>query len=183
MQPPRLLVYPLGALGARLLAAAGSPSLLPGPPRLLTRLVPGLPDLLPHFVADPPGLLARVVLGLPDYLAPFRPGLSGLLACLPGLVADVGGRVLARPAGLTSRKRQFLAEAADGLPDVLPHLADDVADRGGQFFFELVELVAPAAELLATGLSDPVNLTAVYLVVSDQAFFLEPGQPGVDRAW
>jgi len=97
--------------------------------------------------------------------------LSGLLACLPGLVQDVGGRVLARPAGLTGRKRQFLAETAYGLPDVLPDLTDDVADRSGQFFFEFVELVAPAAELIATGLGDPVDLTAVYLVVSDQAFF------------
>src|ERR1700722_27771 len=56
LQPPGLLVHPMGALRARL-RAAGSPSLLlgvlAGPPRLLARLVPGLPDLLAHFVADP----------------------------------------------------------------------------------------------------------------------------------
>jgi hypothetical protein len=151
--------------------------------RAFARLVPGLPDLLPHFVADPPGLLAGVLLGLPDLLTPVFGGLPGLLPGLPGLVENVGGRVLAGPAGLTGRERQFLAETAYGLPDVLPDLADDVADRGGQFFFELVELVAPAAELFAAGLGDPVDLTAIYLVVSDQAFFLEPGQPGIDRAW
>ena len=32
------------------------------------------------------------------------------------------------------------------------------------------------------GLGDPVDLAAVHLVVSDQALFLQPRQPGVDRA-
>ena len=84
--------------------------------------------------------------------------------------------------GIRGRPGQLLAEAAHGLPDVFPDLADDVADRRGQFLFKLVELVAPAAQFLTAGLGYPVDLTAVYLVVRDQALFLEPGQPGVDRA-
>src|SRR5208282_4030210 len=122
------------------------------------------------------GLRASVLARLPGLLAGFVPG-------LPGLLADVGGHVPAHPAGLTSRPGQLLAEAAHGLPDVFPHLADDVADRRGQFLLELVKLVAPAAQLLAACLGDPVDLAAVYLVVSDQALFLQPGQPGIDRAW
>src|ERR1700722_2580877 len=80
LQPPGLLVHPMGALRARL-RAAGSPSLLLG-------VLPGLPDLLAHFVADPLSLLARVILGLPDLVAPVFGGLPGLFAGLPGLVED-----------------------------------------------------------------------------------------------
>src|SRR6185437_4902074 len=77
---------------------------------------------------------------------------------------------------------QFLAEAAHGVPDVLADLADDVADGRGQFLFELIELVPPVSQLLAAGLGDPVDLAPVFLVVRDQALFLEAGEPRVDGA-
>src|SRR6202012_717399 len=46
-----------------------------------------------------------------------------------------------------------------------------------------VELVAPAAQFLAAGLGDPVDLPPVLFIVRDQALFLEASQPRVDRAW
>ena len=170
---------PAGAMlaASTVLVGAGS-RVLAG----LTRLVP----LLASILAGLPRLLARLFLGLPDPLARVVAGLPGLVtslvAGLPGLLAHVGGHLPAHPAGLTGRPGQLLAEAAHGLPDVLPDLADDVADRRGQFFLELVELVAAAAQFLAAGLGDPVDLTAVYLIVRNQALFLQPGQARVDRA-
>ncbi len=77
---------------------------------------------------------------------------------------------------------QLLAETADGLPNVLLDLTDDVADRRGQLLLQLLELVAAAAQFLAACLGDPVDLAAVLLVVGDEALFLKPGQPGIDRA-
>ena len=152
-------------------------------PRLLLGLVPSLPGLVL-------GLSRPAVLGLvprlPRLLLGLVPGLPGLrqgfVAVLLGLLAGVGGRVLAHPAGLAGSPGQLLAQAAHGLPDVLPDLADDVADRRGQLLLELVQLVAAAAQFLAPGLGDPVDLASVYLVVGDQALFLQPGQPRVDRA-
>jgi hypothetical protein len=138
------------------------------------------------LVAGLPGLLLRLLLGLPPLLTGLVPRLPGLLAGvvagLPGLLADVGGHFLAHPAGLAGRPGQFLAQAAHGLPDVFPDLTYDVADRGGQLFFELVKLVAAAAQFLASGLGDAVDLASVDLVVRDQALFFQPGQPGVNRA-
>ncbi len=173
--PDLLRGVPVGLLGL----LAGLPGLLLG---LLGRLlglvlgpVPRLPHLFLGLVAGPPGLLLCLVPGLPG----LRPGfVAGLL----GLLAGVGGRGLAHPAGLAGGPGQLLAQAAHGLPDVLPDLADDVADRRGQLLLELVQLVAAAAQFLAPGLGDPVDLPSVYLVVGDQALFLQPGQPGVDRA-
>ena len=72
-------------------------------------VVLGLPGLLMCVVLGLPGLLTRVVLGL------------------PGLLADIGGGILADPAGFAGRPGQFLAQAAHSLPDVFPDLADDVA--------------------------------------------------------
>ena len=129
---------------------------------------PGLPGLFPGLVAGLPGLLQGLVAGLLGLL-------PGLLPGLPGLLAGVGVRVPAHPAGLAGGRGQLLAQAAHGLPDVLPDLPDDVADRGGQLLLELVELVAPAAQFLAAGLGDPVDLTAVHLIVGNQALFLQPG--------
>ena len=177
-EPPGLLVHPPGRLGAWPLAAgrraarrqaralARHAARLPGHARgpLSAGILTGLPRLLAGLFLGLPGLLARLVAGL------------------PGLLAHVGGHLPAHPAGLTGRPGQLLAQAAHGLPDVFPDLADDVADRRGQFLLELVELVAAAAQFLAAGLGDPVDLAAVDLVVGDQALFLEPGQPGVDRA-
>ena len=179
-QPPGLLVHPPGRLRAgslvaerraALVVAERRAALVVAEPLGLTGVLAGLPCLFLGL----PDLLARLVAGLPGLL-------TGLVAGLPALLAHVGGHLPARPAGLAGRPGQLLAEAAYGLPDVFPDLADDVADRRGQLFFELVELVAAAAQLLAAGFGDPVHLAPVDLVVGDQALFLEPGQPGVDRA-
>ena len=138
--------------------------ILTGLPRLLTSLFLGLLDLLARLVTGLLRLLARLVTGL------------------RGLLADVRGHLPAHPAGLTGRPGQLLAQAAHGLPDVLPDLTDDVADRRGQFLLELVELITAAAQFVAAGFGDPVDLAAIHLVVGDQALFLETGQPGVNRA-
>src|SRR5580704_9411496 len=154
--------------------------------RLVRRLLPGIPVRRPGVLTCPPGLLLGLVTGLLGLLLGLLVGLLGLLLGfvpgLAGLLAQVRGRVPAGPAGLAGGPGQLLAQAAHGLPDVLPDLAHDVADRGGQLLLELVELVAAAAQLLAAGLGDPVDLAAVHLVVRDQALFLQPGQPRVDRA-
>ena len=144
-------------------------------PGLLLGLLVHLPGLLLGVLPGLPGLLLGVLARLPGPLPGFVPG-------LPGLLAGVGAHVLARPAGLPGGPGQLLAQAAHGLPDVLPDLAHDIADRRGQLLLELVELVAAAAQFLAAGLGDPVDLAAVYLIVSDQAFFFQPGQPRVDGA-
>src|SRR6185437_13352469 len=190
-EPPRLLVYPPGRLGARsladgggTLAAGGRATLLAGlagimrltrPVPPLTGILTGLPRLLTGLFLGLLDLLERLVTGLLRLLAGLVPGLLGMLA-------DVGGHLPAHPAGLAGRPGQLLAQAAHGLPDVLPDLTDDVADRGGQFLLELVELITAAAQFLAAGFGDPVDLAAVHLVVGDQALFLETGQPGVNRA-
>src|SRR5439155_10815557 len=207
-EPPGLLVHPPGRLGAGSFAAEGRAArlarlmrlvplfmrpvpLLMRPVPLLARPVPllAVPVPLPVLAGIPAGLprlLAGLFLGLLHLLARLVAGLprlfTGLVAGLPGLLADVGGHLLAHPAGLARRPGQLLAEAAHGLPDVFPDLADDVADRRGQLLLELVELVAAAAQFLPAGLGDPVDLAAVDLVVGDQALFLEPGQPGINRA-
>ena len=143
--------------------------------RLVARLL-CLVARLPRRVADLPGLHPRGLLGLPRLLA----------GGVPGLLAAAGGRVLARfPLGaahLPGGPGQLLPQVADRFPDVLAHLADDVADRRRQLLLELVELVAAVAQLLAPRLGDPVDLAAVLFVVGDQAFFFQPRQPGVDRA-
>src|SRR6185437_8047146 len=190
-EPPGLLVHPPGRLGARSLAAgaglaaragtggggtalaSGRGALFAEPARImrLTRPVPPLAGILSGL----PRLLTSLFLGLLDLLA-------RLVAGLLGLLAHVGGHLPAHPAGLTGRPGQLLAQAPHGLPDVLPDLTDDVADRRGQFLLELVELITAAAQFVAAGFGDPVDLAAVHLVVGDQALFLETGQPGVNRA-
>jgi hypothetical protein len=131
-------------------------------------------------------LVARLTGLLAGLAGPFagRVGrIPGVLPCHPGLLAGLVPGVALGAAHLARGPGQLLAEAAHGVPDVLADLADDVADRRGQLLFELVELVAPAAQLLAACLGDPVDLAAVLLVVRDEALFLEPGEPRVDRAW
>src|SRR5262249_38785259 len=159
-EPPGLLVHPPGRFGARSLAAGGGTALLAGLARImrLTRPVPPLAGILTGL----PRLLTSLFLGLLDLIARLVTGLLGLLAglvaSLLGLLADVGGHLPAHPAGLTRRPGQLLAQAAHGLPDVLPDLTDDVADRGGQFLLELVELITAATQFVAAGFGDPVDL-------------------------
>src|SRR5262249_19676189 len=132
-----------------------------------------------RLVARLPGLLT----GLPGPLAGGVGGLPGAVPRLAGLVAGLVPRIALGAAHLARGPGQLLAQAAHGVPDVLAALADDVADRRGQLLFELVELVAPAAQFLAARLGDPVDLAPVLLVVRDQALFLKTGEPGVDGAW
>ena len=143
---------------------------------------------LPALLTSLPALLTRLIACLLRLFADLaRLGPHGLLGGLPGLLALGIPRLLrGLPLGAAHLPRgpgQLLAQVADGLPDVLTDLAHDVADGGGQFFFELVEFGAPVPQFLAAGFGDPVDLTPVLFVVGDQALFLEPGQPRVDRAW
>src|SRR6185437_10670716 len=114
------------------------------------------------------GLFARLIAGLAGALARGFGRFLGAFAGCPGLVARLVPGLAFGPPHLTGGPGQFLAEAADGVPDVLADLADDVADGRGQFLFELIELVPPVSQLLAAGLGDPVDLAPVFLVVRDQ---------------
>src|SRR5579859_8115418 len=123
--------------------------------------------------------------GLPGFLAG-APGLAaGLFGGAAGLVADPLEVILRPPAlavHVPGGAGYFLAQAADGLPDVFLHLAGDVPHGFGDLFLELGQVVHPFADLGAALLGQPVDLLAFYLVVGDQALFFQAGQPGVDGA-
>ena len=68
---------------------------------------------------------------------------------LAGGLGRLAGGVALGLAYLAGGPGQFLAQAADGSPYVLPELTGDVADRLRQLLLELVELGAAAAQLLA----------------------------------
>ena len=48
--------------------------------------------------------------------------------------------------------------------------------------FQIIKFVESAVDLVAALVRDPVGITAVLLVVGQQAFLLEPGEPRVDGA-
>src|SRR6202035_4957372 len=131
-------------------------------------------------------LVARLAGLLTGLARPVARGVGRLPGALPGRTGLLARLVPGVPLGtahLPCGPGGLFAEAAHGVPDVFAHLADDVADGRGQVLFQLVELVAAAAQLLAAPLGDPVDLAPVLLVVRDQALFLKAGRPRVDRAW
>src|SRR5690349_21004057 len=134
---------------------------------------PGRHDLRPGL--GPGGLAEQFAAGpagaVPDFLA----GPAGLL---PGRIAVRGTAV---PA-LTARPGQLLAQAAHGVPNVLGHLAGNIPHRFGNLLLQVGQVVQLALDLGPALVGDPVDLPAADRVVGDQALFLQPGQPGVDRA-
>src|SRR6202035_1000262 len=182
-----VLARPARATGAAgpLAPAAPFAPVAPATPLVLGVVPqPGSPFLRPVGCAD------RLVAGLAGLLTGLASSLAGGVGCLPGALPGctglLAGLVPGIPLGtphLPGGPGQLLAEAAHGVPDVLADLADDVADGRGQLLFELVELVAPAAQLLAARLGDPVDLPPVLFGVGDQALCLEASQRRVDRAW
>src|SRR6266702_585381 len=111
----------------------------------------------------------------PRLVGPGVPQVTAGIGAARGLVCP--GMELARRPG------QLLAQGPHGLPDVLGDLAGDVADRRRDLLFEFGEVVEAGVQFLPALSGDAVDLPAVGLVVRDQALFLEPGQPGIDRPW
>ncbi len=175
---------------AREAAAAGPVG--PGGPVAPVTVAPGRPGLLPLGAGPSLGVVpdaARALLGLFAGLPGAFPGVfpvpAGPLMGLLGLGAVRFGRARAGFSGLSCVARgpgQLLAQAAHGLADVFLDLPHHVPDRVGQLLLQLGQLVLALVQFLATGLGDAVDLAPVHLVVGDQALFLQPGQPGVDRA-
>src|SRR5262249_46434685 len=158
--------------------------------RGLLRAGPGLRRLVRGLLRAGAGL-RRLVRGLLRAVARLLRGRPGLLRVGPGprlvgagvpyVSAGVGAARLVRPGvELPRRPGQLLAQRAHRVPDVLGDLAGDVADRGGDLFFKLREVVEAGPQFLASLLGDAVDLPAVGLVVGYQALFFEPGQPRVD---
>jgi hypothetical protein len=144
------------------------------------------------------GSLRRALGGLRCFLGLGRFRLSGILgprrfpgSCrlgpCPRLVGAGVPQALARvgAAGcaveLTRRPGKFLAQGTHCLPDVLGDLAGDVADRRGDLFLKLGEVVQSGVQFFPALVCDPVHLPAIGFVVRDEALFLEPGEPRVDR--
>src|SRR5262249_9223425 len=114
---------------ACLASSPAPPRRLPAPPRLLVQRVPGLPGGIPRvrvtalrlplavlcLVSRPPGALPDLFPGPPGALPGF----------LPGMLASLPANVLRGPG-------ELLAQVADRVPDVLGHLAGDVAYRLGE---------------------------------------------------
>src|SRR6266704_518567 len=154
--------------------AGGLCPLIRGPRRVLLGLFGGFPRprrlLLGRGLPRPrrrgPG---------PRLVGPGVPQVTAGIGAARGLVCP--GMELARRPG------QLLAQGPHGLPDVLGDLAGDVADRRRDLLFEFGEVVEAGVQFLPALSGDAVDLPAVGLVVRDQALFLVPGQPGIDRPW
>src|SRR5215475_10832629 len=189
-----VFAVPRDVLGPR--ALAGLRRALPGPRRFpslgrflrLRRALLGLGRFLPLRRA----LLGlrRALLGLGRFLGACRFPSSRRLGPGPRLVDPAVPHVPARvgtagwlvcPLELARGPAKFLAQGAHGLPDVLGDLAGDVADRRGDLFLKLGEVVQARVQFFPALVGDAVHLPAVGFVVRDEALFLEPGQPRVDR--
>src|SRR6266702_2104194 len=161
------------------------------------RLAGGLCPLIRgprRALLGPRGALLGLIRGLPRRLFLGRglprsrrrgPGPRLVGPGVPQVTAGVGAaRGLVCPGmELARRPGQLLAQGPHGLPDVLGDLAGDVADRRRDLLFEFGEVVEAGVQFLPALSGDAVDLPAVGLVVRDQALFLEPGQPGIDRPW
>jgi hypothetical protein len=77
---------------------------------------------------------------------------------------------------------QFLANAADGLPDVLGYLPGNVAQRLGELVLKVGQVGQPAVDLLAALVGDAVDLLAVDFLMGHEAVFFKPGQSRIDGA-
>src|SRR6266702_1131480 len=172
--PRRVLLGPCGVLLGPCGVLLGSCGVLLGPCGVLLGLIGGFPRprrlLLGRGLPRPrrrgPG---------PRLVGPGVPQVTAGIGAARGLVCP--GMELARRPG------QLLAQGPHGLPDVLGDLAGDVADRRRDLLFEFGEVVEAGVQFLPALSGDAVDLPAVGLVVRDQALFLEPGQPGIDRPW
>src|SRR5216684_967003 len=115
---PAMLALSCGivAAAAPLGASAGLPSAFPGPRSGLPGVVTGFLGSLPGVVVGRVGLLPSVVTG----------GVGLLPSVVSGGVGPATSLRLVLPVHLPCRPGQLLAQAADGLPDVLGDFAGDV---------------------------------------------------------
>src|SRR4030095_4797067 len=81
---------------------------------------------------------------------------------------------------LPGRLPELLLEVTDASLDLVADLAGQAVDRAGDLGLELVQLLAPAGQLLAAGGGDPVDLAAALLALGDQALGLQARQSRVD---
>src|SRR5215469_1944721 len=186
--PPGVLVLPVAFL-----VAVVSRRGVPLAPRLVPRPVPFAVGFVPCPVPFAVGLIplaAALVprpvpftVGFVPCLVPLALGfLVSLLRALCRALGSIAGLLACPGVELPCRPGELLAQGPHGLPDVLGHLAGDVADRGRDLLFKLGKVAVARVELRAALVGDAVNLPAVRLVVRDQALLLEAGQPRVDRA-
>src|SRR5215211_789285 len=159
---------------------------------LLVGCPEGLADALERLVEDG-GALAQLGLGQLDpphgLLGPVQ---ELVQAAVEALVVPVPAMMVvpplaARPvfvallaAHLPGRLLQLGLEVSDAAPHLVADLAGQAVDRPRDLGLQLVQLLAPAGQLLAAGVGDPVDLAPALLALGDQALGLQALEPGVD---
>src|SRR5215211_3499406 len=109
------------------------------------------------------------------------------LALIPPVPMMMVGVVAARPvfvallaAHLPRRLPELLLAVADAAADLVADLAGQAVHRAGDLGLQLVQLLAPAGQLLAAGVGDLVDLAPALLALGDQPLGLQARQSRVD---